>query len=361
MHLTQLHLRHFRNHSEQDWHFSSAVNALVGPNGSGKTNVLEAIYLLCLTKTSASWPDSLNITHNESYFQVDGWFAENDDLERITCSFWAGQKKSFLHDQVPYERLLDHVGKYPLVFLSPEDTDLIRDSSETRRKFVDGILSQASPSFLQDYQIYHRTLDQRNKSLKNMAQSRRWDEVLLDAYDEVLLPVGHRIYEARNRFLNEFLPHFQVHYATLSEGREVVRIEQESTCADPDFFDQFRQSREADKQAQRTLLGCHRDDFLFYLQDQPIRKLGSQGQKKSFVMALRLAQYDLLAEQTGKSPILLLDDIFDKLDEHRIHQLIVHINQPHMGQVFLTDARPERTRSFLTSFNREVQVWEANR
>ncbi len=361
MHLTQLHLRHFRNHSEQDWHFSPAVNALVGPNGSGKTNVLEAIYLLCLTKTSASWPDILNISHEEPYFQVDGWFQDTAYPERITCSFQRGHKKVFLHDQVPYERLSDHVGKFPLVFLSPEDTDLIRDSSDVRRRFVDSILSQASPAFLQDYQLYQKTLDQRNRALKHMAQHRRWDALLLDTYDAILVPTGQRIYEARQRFLSEFLPLFQTHYHTLSDGQEKVQIQHESSCGYPDFLEKFQQSREADVQAQRTLMGCHRDDFLFFLDGQPIRKMGSQGQKKSFVMALRLGQYDLLANQTGKLPILLLDDIFDKLDEKRIHQLIQHVNGPTMGQVFLTDARPERTRSFLSTFTRHVNVWEAKR
>jgi len=358
MHLTALHLRHFRNHSEQDWQFSPAVNALVGPNGSGKTNVLEAIYLLCLTKTSASWPDALNIQHEHGYFQVDGWFTKNEVSERITCSVQLGQKKAFLHDLIPYERLLDHVGKFPLVFLSPEDTDLIRDSSEGRRKFVDGILSQASPHFLQDYQQYHRTLDQRNRALKQMAMARRTDLTLLDAYDETLLLLGERLSQARKSFLLDFLPHFQHQYHMVSGGHEQAGISYESSWLDPDFPQRFRDHRPQDIATQRTILGAHRDDFLFTLQDQPIRKFGSQGQKKSFVMALRLAQYDVLAQQTGHAPILLLDDIFDKLDEHRIQHLIAHINQPHMGQVFLTDARPERTRAFLANFSRDVQVWE---
>lgn len=361
MHLTALHLRHFRNHSEQDWLFSPAVNALVGPNGSGKTNVLEAIYLLCLTKTSASWPDAFNIQHEEPYFQVDGWFEVADSQERITCSFQRGQKKAFLHDLVPYERLLDHVGKYPLVFLSPEDTDLIRDSSDSRRKFVDGILSQASALFLRDYQQYHRTLDQRNRSLKQMAATRRTDHTLLDAYDHTLILLGEKLYQARAAFLTDFLPHFQRHYAVLSGGQEHAGITYESSWKEADFPRQFKESRPQDVLAQRTLLGCHRDDFILTLNEQPIRKFGSQGQKKSFVMALRMAQYDLMAEQTGQSPILLLDDIFDKLDEHRIQHLISHINQPHMGQVFLTDARPERTRAFLTTFARDVQVWDASK
>lgn len=354
MYLEKLYLSNFRNYSDAKFVFSPHINCILGANGSGKTNVLEAIYLLALTKTVSSAPDVLNICHGQSGFFLEGFFTNDVATEQITCAVFQGQKKVFTHDKVPYERLIEHIGKYPLVLISPEDTDIIREASDMRRKFFDGILSQASHAFLLIYQQYNRILDQRNKLLKQFAERKYTDNDLLMAYNEPLLSLGKQIFEARQSFLSDFLPRFLTHYQSLSEGKERADIAYISCWQSERFENDFLANQSADIQAQRTILGCHKDDFLFTLDGHPVKKFGSQGQKKSFVMALRLAQYELLETYTGRKPLLLLDDIFDKLDDHRIARLLAHINHPHFGQVFITDARPERTLNLTKQLSREV-------
>ncbi len=354
MHLEKLHLFNFRNYDNRTFGFSSEINCIVGDNGSGKTNLLDAVYFLALTKSSIQTQDVLSIRHEEDMMLVEGVF-HHVKQELITCSMQRGQRKAVLFDKKPYEKVNEHIGKYPLVLIAPDDTDLIRDSSETRRRLFDGMIAQLDTGYLNDYQVYNRILDQRNSLLKQFAEQQYFDAGLLDLYSDQLMEKALRINEARNRFAASFLPLFRKHYADLSESREEVNIAYESEVSAQDFTAVFARARSADLAAQRTTKGIHKDDYGFYLNGYPVKKFGSQGQKKSFIMAIRLAQFELMEQEKGVKPLLLLDDIFDKLDDRRIGKLLERMDDNSFGQVFITDARPERTRRLLEKIGREVR------
>ncbi|MDQ1087605.1 DNA replication/repair protein RecF [Siphonobacter sp. SORGH_AS_1065] len=387
--LERLHLTHYKSYESGAFLFSEQVNAIVGENGSGKTNLLDAIYFLSLTKSAFTSQDALSIQHGADFMLIDGVFSRyeahepavnlakitNDSEEnhspmsiseetiaepseesriaaplrssQITISLPRGQRKVVMNDRKAYERLADHIGKFPVVLIAPDDTDLIREGSDERRKFFDGVLSQQRPDYLSDLLQYNRILDQRNILLKQFHERHYMDEDLLEAYSQPLVELALRLNAIRKSFLQEFLPVFQEHYAQLSESRETVEIRYDSEVDIEQFKHQFWLNRHRDVAAQRTTLGIHRDDFVFEIDSYPLKKFGSQGQQKSFVVALKLAQFHLLTQEKGHQPILLLDDIFDKLDDRRIAKLMDMMQDGTFGQVFLTDARPERTQSLL--------------
>jgi DNA replication and repair protein RecF len=354
MHIRSVRLFNFRNHSDARFEFSERVNCIVGENGSGKTNLLDAVYFLSLTKSSLQKQDLLSITHDEDLMVIDGDFEDAGKTENVTVSLQAGQKKNVLRNKKPYERLSEHIGKYPVVLIAPDDTDMIRDASDSRRKLFDGIMAQFDLAYLSAYQKYNRLLDQRNGLLKQFAERNYFDQKMLDSYSEPLIEMAKAIADKRQQFLQVFGPLVKQYYKTISEDKESVSIVYE-TEVNESFEHTFRIAQKKDLAAQRTTKGVHKDDFIFLLDNQPIKKFGSQGQRKSFVLAVKLAQFDLLEKEKGKKPILLLDDIFDKLDDHRIHKLIEKIDDHTFGQVFITDARPERTRRILEKIKAEVK------
>lgn len=263
-----------------------------------------------------------------------------------------------MSDKKSYERLSDHIGRFPVVLIAPDDTYLVREGSEERRRFFDGVLSQLDPRYLDDFLHYNRILTQRNGLLKLFAERNYLDEDLLETYNDPLIELGLRIHAQRQAFMEKFVPLFQKYYAFLSNAKESVAVVYESEVATDDFPGEFRKHRSRDLHAQRTVKGIHKDDYVFEIDGVVLKKFGSQGQQKSFVIALKLAQYELLAAEKETQPILLLDDIFDKLDDKRIHKLIELIDDGSLGQVFITDARPERSRRILETVQAEVRFFE---
>jgi DNA replication and repair protein RecF len=358
MHLDKLSLTNFKNYEDALFTFSRQVNVIVGPNGSGKTNLLDAIYFLALSKSAFQTLDALSVTHNEDFFMLDGTFVSHDRPTQITVSLQRGQRKVILADKKPYEKISEHIGRFPVVLMAPNDTDLVREHSEDRRQFVDGVLSQLDPEYLQDYLQYQYVLKQRNSLLKLFAERRAVDHDLLDTYDQPLLYIGQRIYDRRKRFVAELLPSVQAHYTYLSNAREAVDIIYDSDLNKLGFDDLFVQNRSRDLGAQRTTMGIHRDDFEFLIDGVALKRFGSQGQQKTFVIALKMGQFDLLMAEKQTRPILLLDDIFDKLDDSRIGKLVERIVDGTFGQLFITDARPERTQQFLASVQADVRFFK---
>jgi DNA replication and repair protein RecF len=376
MFLQKISLAHFKSYEYENFEFSERVNCIVGENGIGKTNLLDAIYFLALTKSSISNQDALSINHEAEYMMIEGDFGIFDfrfsisDLESIqseipnlkseiiTVSLQRGQKKAVLRDKKAYERISEHIGRFPVVMLSPNDTDIIRDGSEERRKFFDGVMAQLDSEYLENLLQYNRLLLQRNSLLKQFAERNYTDDLLLDIYSDPLVEVSLKLYKARNQFVTAFLPLFKKHYNTLSDAREDVEMIYESEVGAENFTQIFRKNRQRDLAAQRTTMGSHKDDFIFEINGFTLRKFGSQGQQKSFVIALKLAQFEMLTKVKGFPPLLLLDDIFDKLDDRRIQQLITMMVDGTFSQVFITDARPERTRQLLGDLGVEVKYFE---
>jgi DNA replication and repair protein RecF len=389
MFLQKISLAHFKSYEYENFEFSERVNCIVGENGIGKTNLLDAIYFLALTKSSISNQDALSINHEAEYMMIEGTFSMFDvrnsmfvdddiDVEKvtiseplcstepqtsntehlITISLQRGQKKAVLRDKKAYERISEHIGRFPVVMLSPNDTDIIRDGSEERRKFFDGVMAQLDSEYLENLLQYNRLLLQRNSLLKQFAERNYTDDLLLDIYSDPLVEVSLKLYKARNQFVTEFLPLFKKHYNTLSDSREDVEMIYESEVGAENFTQIFRKNRQRDLAAQRTTMGSHKDDFIFEINGFTLRKFGSQGQQKSFVIALKLAQFEMLTKVKGFPPLLLLDDIFDKLDDRRIQQLITMMVDGTFSQVFITDARPERTRQLLGDLGVEVKYFE---
>lgn len=359
MHLQRLHLVNFKNYEGVETDFSARVNVLVGKNGSGKTNLLDAIYYLSLTRSAFSASDSHCIKMGESYFLVKGAFRDQSSVvTEVFGSIQTGSKKTFSEGRVEYQKLGDHIGKYPVVLISPDDTDLVRESGDSRRKFFDAIISQIDRRYLESLMLYNNALKQRNSLLRMFHDSNTFDAIALEIYDMQLARHGEAIYKRRLAFAEEFIPVFRKYY-TYIVADEPVAMEYGTALREKDFITGLKETLRKDQALLRTSFGIHRDDYLFRLGDGDLKRLGSQGQQKSFVIALKLAHHEIMETHKGFKPILLLDDIFDKLDDFRIAKLIELIRDAS-GQIFITDARPDRTRGLLEGIGVEAALFEVN-
>jgi DNA replication and repair protein RecF len=356
MFLKSLSLIQFKNHEEQQFSFTSGINCLVGENGVGKTNVLDAIYYLTFCKSYFNPIDSQNILHGEGFFVVQGEFDREGKSEVIHCGLKKGQKKSFKRNKKEYERLADHIGLFPLVMVTPSDTELIHNGSELRRKFIDGVISQFNKSYLDHLLNYNRAVAQRNAFLKRLAEERRTDDATLEVWDMQLEQYGTPIFEARKEFLQGFIPIFQKYYDMLGQGREEVSLDYDSQLTDIALDKLLEENRSKDYRLTYTSVGIHKDDLAFLINGHPLKKFGSQGQQKSFVVALKLAQFDYIKEQKGIKPLILLDDIFDKLDPSRVKALLQLVSEDHFGQIFVTDANKERMNELFDDIHAQTQV-----
>ncbi len=355
---SKINLLNFKNYEELSLQFSAQLNCIVGPNGSGKTNLLDAIHYLCLTKSAFNAQDTQSIRHGSEFFLIDGTFQEEDKKHQITISMKVGGRKVVMYDKKAYERISEHIGRFPVVLIAPDDTDLVRDSGEIRRKFFDGMLSQIDHEYLDNLIQYNTILKQRNSLLKQFYERNYFDKELLETYNVLLLPLGYALHQRRKTFMEGFAPVFRQHYQYLSESREEVDLIYESELFEENFEYEFSYATRRDLQLQRTTKGVHKDDYVFEIDRYALRKFGSQGQQKSFVIALKLAQFDVIRQAKGQKPLLLLDDIFDKLDDMRISKLLEMISKDTFGQLFITDARPERTKQLFGQSSIEMAIFQ---
>ncbi len=356
MHIRNIRLFNFKNYEEETAEFSPGLNCLVGDNGAGKTNLLDAIHYLSLTRSAFSSVDKDQPRHGEDVFLVQGILVREDKEYEVRVAWQRTTGKTVLVDGNPYERLSDHVGRFPVVLIAPDDTDLVREGSEVRRKFVDSILSQAEPVYLKDLIEYYKFLRQRNALLKMFGERRYFDRQQLDIYTGRMVELGERIHSRRREFIEEYVEIFREQYGWISENREDVSMAYRSE-ASGGLAALMEERLEKDRLLERTTAGVHRDDYRFQVNGHSLKKFGSQGQQKSYVIALKLTQFHYLSKLKGDQPLLLLDDIFDKLDPHRIRQLIHRILSRETGQVFITDARPDRTREILAAWKDNIQYF----
>ncbi|MBT3742331.1 MAG: DNA replication/repair protein RecF [Polaribacter sp.] len=358
MYLQKISLVNFKNLESQSFDFQQKINCFVGDNGVGKTNVLDAIYYLSFAKSYFNSVAVQNIKHGEAFFMVEGDYVLNDRNEKIVCSLKRGQKKVLKRNGKNYDKFSEHIGQIPLVIISPADRDLVTDGSDTRRKFIDGVISQQNKKYLQNLIAYNKVLTQRNALLKYFAANRTFDALNLSVYDDQLANYGAEIYTIRKAFLEEFIPIFNAKYQIISGDKEVVNLIYKSQLNNFSISDLLKQSLEKDKILQYTTSGIHKDDLSFEIGEYPIKKFGSQGQQKSYLIALKLAQFEFIKQQSNVVPILLLDDIFDKLDEKRVSQIIDLVNDDEFGQIFITDTHSERTENIVKQSNKPYQIFK---
>lgn len=353
--LERLSIINYKNIEQADLDLSTKINCFLGNNGMGKTNLLDAIYYLSFCKSHSNSIDSQNILHNTDFAVIQGWYQLNDKPEEFFCSIRRNQKKQFKRNKKEYERLSDHIGLLPLVMVSPSDTDLINGGSEERRKFMNMVLSQFDREYLHSLIRYNKALQQRNALLKTDGYI---DNTLLDLWDDQLVEEGQIIYNKRRAFIDKFIPTFQKFYDLICQSNEKVKLGYISDFEGSDFASLMKEKREKDKIIGHTSVGIHKDDLDMQMEDYSIKRVGSQGQNKTYVVALKFAQFNFLKQVQDTTPILLLDDIFDKLDSSRVEQIVKLVLSDDFGQIFVTDTNREHLDEILSHTNSDYHLYE---
>jgi DNA replication and repair protein RecF len=357
MYLKKISLFNYKNFSEANFEFDDKINCFVGKNGIGKTNVLDAIYHLAYGKSYFNPLALQNIKHGEEFFVIDAELEKENRVEQIVCSLKKGQKKILKRNGKVYEKFSDHIGFLPLVIISPADRDLIIEGSETRRKFMDSVISQLDSHYLQQLIQYQKVISQRNALLKYFALNHVFDNDTLSIYNDQLNEFAQSIFEKRKSFIEEFIPVFNSHHQAITSSQETVQLVYESHLFERDLLTLLQENLVKDRALQYTSVGIHKDDLSFEIDSYPIKKFGSQGQQKSFLIALKLAQFEFLKKQSGVKPILLFDDIFDKLDESRVAKIVEMVNSDTFGQLFISDTHPERTEAIIKSTHQTYKMF----
>lgn len=357
MTLEILSLLNYKNFDSVSYQLDPKINCFVGFNGVGKTNVLDAIYHLSFGKSYFNPITSQNIKHNEDFFVIEGNYSKANKKEKVIISAKRGQKKIIKRNGKVYSKFRDHIGFLPLVIISPADRDLIIEGSDMRRKFMDGVISQGNSTYLQSLLNYNKVLNQRNSLLKYFAVNNTYNQTTLDIYNEQMHELGSYIYKERTSFLEEFLPIFLSRYQSISNSKEDVSITYKSQLNHQGLLSLLNENIQKDKVTQYSNFGIHKDDLQLNIKDYPIKKFGSQGQQKSFLIALKLAQFDFIKKQTQVTPILLMDDIFDKLDEQRVEQIISLVEQEDFGQLFISDTHKERTENIIKKIHQSYKMF----
>ena len=358
MYLKKLSLTNFKNYELNELEFSPKINCFVGNNGVGKTNILDAIHYLSLTKSFFNNIDSISIRHGEDYFIIQGTFVRDGEENQIYCAFEKQKQKLLKRNGREYQKLSDHVGRYPVVMISPADSALITEGSEDRRRFMNKIISQYSADYLDSVLRYSKALQQRNKLLKDIKSSAKFDSDVISIWDAQLVKYGSFVYNERDILVNELIPVFQEYYTLVSSGKETVRLKYRSHLSEGSFTEGLQNSIAKDRYLEYTTIGIHKDDLLLEMNDFSVKSLGSQGQQKSYLVALKLAKFDYIKRKAGFSPILLLDDIFDKFDAERVEQIIRLVGNQRFGQIFITDTHQNRLQDILSSHKTDYKLFK---
>ncbi len=362
--LQNISVLQFKNYPQASFTFTERIVGICGSNGMGKTNLLDAIYYLCFTRSYFSKADAQHVLHGAMGFRVAGRFNapspgnENGLETEAICILRETGRKEFILDGEAYEKFSQHIGKFPAVFIAPDDVLIITGGSEERRHFLDTLLCQADAQYLQQLAGYNKVLQQRNSYLKTLSERMHPDNQLLDVYDRQLCLHGNYVFEQRKKFLEKLIPSIQLFYKKIAGSQEEIDIHYESGLLQTPLDKLLQQSREKDLLLQRTTQGIHRDELEIRLKEQPFKSIASQGQRKSLLFALKLAEFEILKETKGFPPILLLDDVFEKLDEQRMHNLLNWVCVQNSGQIFITDTHRERLELALVELHQPYQVLE---
>lgn len=357
MHLKKLSLTNFKNYDQAGLEFSPVINCFVGNNGVGKTNILDAIHYLSLSKSFFNNCDTVNIKHNEDFFLVQGLFVRDNEESNILCSFGKQRQKVLRRNGKEYLRLSEHVGRFPVVMISPADSSLILEGSEERRKFLNKIISQYNPGYLDSVLRYNKALQQRNRLLKNFTMSGSFDIEMLSVWDDQLIKYGSVVHKERDSLVKEMVNVFQEYYSFISDQAETVRLIYQSQLLKEEFGNLLTEALKRDRLLEYTTVGVHKDDLLLEMNGFPVKLLGSQGQQKSYLVALKLAKFDYIKRKAGLSPILLLDDIFDKFDAIRVEQIIRLVGNHRFGQIFITDTHQSRLQDILKNLDVDFKLF----
>lgn len=354
--LKRISILNYKNLEQVELDFSPKMNCFIGQNGMGKTNLLDAVYYLSFCKSAGNPIDSQNMMHNQEFFVIQGFYeTESGDLEEVYCGMKRRQKKLFKRNKKEYSRLSDHIGFIPLVMVSPSDAELISGGSEERRRFMDIVISQYDKEYLETLIRYNKALQQRNTLLKAESDP---DEELILVWEEMMAATGEVVYRKRCEFINEFIPTFQSFYSQISQDKELVSLSYESHASQGNLLDQLKENRLRERIVGYSLKGIHKDDLIMHLGDYPIKREGSQGQNKTYLIALKLAQFDFL-RRTGSNttPLLLLDDIFDKLDASRVEQIVKLVSGDKFGQIFITDTNRDHLDKIMKKIEGDYKVF----
>jgi DNA replication and repair protein RecF len=356
MYLESIFLENFKNYQKEKFEFLEGINCVVGENGSGKTNLLDAIHMSAFTKSAFNYIDQDLILNEQDYFKIVANI-ENAKSDKVEIRLKSKEKKQVFWNDNPYEKLSEHIGKIPLVLINPNDTDLIRQGGEIRRRFFDSLLSVLDKNYLSDLSKYQKTLRQRNNLLKQMSESGKTDKTLIEVYNETLLELNASIGIKRKSFIDTYSKKFEDIHAEIADG-DSIKWKYQSNCLDANFKEKFVKNFDRDLYLQRTNMGIHKDDYEFDINDISVKKYASQGQQKSCVLALKIIQFIAFKEHFKSAPILLLDDIFDKLDSGRMSRLIKIISEQDFNQIFVTDAHPERSIEIFKNTGAKFRIFE---
>jgi DNA replication and repair protein RecF len=357
MYLKKLSLTYFKNYDQAELEFSPKINCFVGNNGVGKTNILDAIHYLSLTKSFFNNIDSVNVKHGEEYFILQGSFLKEEEENNIFCSFHTQKQKVLKRNGKDYRKLSDHIGKYPVVMISPADSALITEGSEMRRKFLNKIISQYDSGYLDSILKYNKVVQQRNKLLKDFKISGNFDRDTLTGWDMQMVRYGNAIFNERDILVNELIPVFNEYYSFISGSRETVSLNYRSHLKEGNFSEILENAFEKDRILEYSTVGIHKDDLILEMNGHPVKLLGSQGQQKSYLVALKLAKFDFIKRKAGFAPILLLDDIFDKFDAERVEQIIRLVGNHRFGQIFITDTHHSRLKEILGRVDSDYKIF----